>query len=182
MNLGAKQEACVNIFMSFFLGPDTQSSLWKAVAFFLESIALQDISAAEKCFGARAAGERPSPQEGERYNYSKCTAVVRVLEFCTTLLGISTDAAWKVGSRPGFLLLDLAGPLLWCFWPSQTVCCYGNYLFIFFFFGAAPTAYGGSQARGLIGAVATSLHQRHSNTGSELRLRPRPQRTATPDP
>uniref|UniRef100_A0A8D1F779 DNA-dependent protein kinase catalytic subunit n=1 Tax=Sus scrofa TaxID=9823 RepID=A0A8D1F779_PIG len=78
------------------LGPDTQSSLWKAVAFFLESIALQDISAAEKCFGARAAGERPSPQEGERYNYSKCTAVVRVLEFCTTLLGISTDAAWKL--------------------------------------------------------------------------------------
>ena len=31
---------------------------------------------------------------------------------------------------------------------------------------AAPTAYGGFQARGLIGAVATSLCQSHSNAGS----------------
>ena len=47
---------------------------------------------------------------------------------------------------------------------------------------AAPTAYGGSQARGPIGAVATGLHQSHSNSGSEPRLRPIPQLTATPDP
>jgi len=46
---------------------------------------------------------------------------------------------------------------------------------------AAPAAYGGSQARGLIGAVATGLRQSHSNTGSELRLQPTPQFTATPD-
>ena len=32
--------------------------------------------------------------------------------------------------------------------------------------GATPTAYGGSQARGLIGAVATSLHHSHSNARS----------------
>ena len=44
---------------------------------------------------------------------------------------------------------------------------------------AAPTAYGGSQTRGLIGAVAASL--RHSNTGSELHLRLTRQLTATPD-
>ena len=49
-------------------------------------------------------------------------------------------------------------------------------------------AYGGSQARGLIGAIAASLHQSHSNTSSEphLRLTPqlmaRPQLTATLDP
>ena len=43
-------------------------------------------------------------------------------------------------------------------------------------------AYGGSQARGLIGAVAASLHQSHSNAASELRLRPTPQLTAMPDP
>ena len=30
--------------------------------------------------------------------------------------------------------------------------------FVFFFFRAAPIAYGGSQARGLIGAAATCLH------------------------
>ena len=46
---------------------------------------------------------------------------------------------------------------------------------------APPAAYGGSQARGLIGAVATGLRQSHSNVGSEPRLQPTPQLTATPD-
>uniref|UniRef100_A0A8D0N9H5 Rho GDP-dissociation inhibitor 1 n=2 Tax=Sus scrofa TaxID=9823 RepID=A0A8D0N9H5_PIG len=69
-------------------------------------------------------------------------------------------------------------------------------LLFFFFFGlfafsrAAPAAYGGSQARSLIGAAATSLHHSHnqqrgipaSNVGSELRLQPTPQLTAMPDP
>ena len=47
---------------------------------------------------------------------------------------------------------------------------------IFFFLGggrlfrAAPVAYGGSQARGPSGVVATSLHHSHSNTGSEPHL------------
>ena len=60
------------------------------------------------------------------------------------------------------------------------------YLFIYFvfllFLWATPVAYGGSQARGPIGAVATGLRQSHSNAGSELRLQPTPQLTATPDP
>ena len=46
---------------------------------------------------------------------------------------------------------------------------------------ASPTAYGGSQARGPIGAVATGLRQSHSNVGSEPCLQPTPQLTATPD-
>ena len=61
--------------------------------------------------------------------------------------------------------------------------------FLFFFFWsfllflwAAPAAYGGFQARGRIGAVATGLRQSHSNAGSEPRLQPTPQLTATPDP
>ncbi|CAK7289303.1 DNA-dependent protein kinase catalytic subunit [Vulpes lagopus] len=77
------------------LGTETQSSLWKAVAFFLENIAMHDITAAEKCFGTGAAGHRPSPQEGERYNYSKCTIVVRIMEFTTTLLNTSPEG-WKL--------------------------------------------------------------------------------------
>ncbi|XP_029779032.1 DNA-dependent protein kinase catalytic subunit [Suricata suricatta] len=77
------------------LGTETQSSLWKAVTFFLESIAMYDITAAEKCFGAGAIGRRPSPQEEERYNYSKCTIVVRILEFTTTLLSVSPEG-WKL--------------------------------------------------------------------------------------
>ena len=61
------------------------------------------------------------------------------------------------------------------------------YLFIFIFClfaisWAAPMAYEGSQARGLIGAVAASLRQSHSDVGSEPRLQPTPQLTATPDP
>ena len=47
---------------------------------------------------------------------------------------------------------------------------------------AAPLTYGGSQARSLIGAVAASLYQNHRNAGSEPRLQPTPQLTATPDP
>ena len=52
----------------------------------------------------------------------------------------------------------------------------------FCIFRAAPTAYGGSQARGLIGAAAAGLGHSHSNAGSELHLRPTPQLMATPDP
>ena len=50
------------------------------------------------------------------------------------------------------------------------------YLFIclFAFSRAAPESYGGSQAMGLIGAVAAGLHQSHSNAGSELHLQPTP--------
>ena len=47
---------------------------------------------------------------------------------------------------------------------------------------AAPVAYGGSQARGQIGAVAAGLHQGHSKAGSEPRLQPTPQLTTTLDP
>ena len=47
---------------------------------------------------------------------------------------------------------------------------------------AAPAACGGSQARGRIRAVATGLHQSHSNAGSGPHLQPTPQPTAMPDP
>ena len=69
---------------------------------------------------------------------------------------------------------------------------YGNCMFSFLIFfvcvcvfllfpWATPVAYGGSQARGLIGAVATGLRQSHSNTGSEPYLQPTPQLTAMLD-
>ena len=52
------------------------------------------------------------------------------------------------------------------------------FLFIYFVFlsfsRAALVAYGGSQARGLIGATAASLHQSHSNARSEPHLRTTP--------
>ena len=56
------------------------------------------------------------------------------------------------------------------------------YFCLFFFSRAAPAAYDGSQARGLMGAVAAGLHHSHSNAGSEPHLWTTPQLTATPDP
>ena len=79
-------------------------------------------------------------------------------------------------------------------WSQPGCCCSGNSgrslvkpinltLFFFFlaFFRAAPAIYGSPQARGRIRAVACLRHS-HGNMGSELRLRPTPQLTATPDP
>ena len=47
---------------------------------------------------------------------------------------------------------------------------------------AAPTAYGGSQARGPIGAAADGLQYSHSNAASEPHLCPTPQLMTMPDP
>ena len=66
------------------------------------------------------------------------------------------------------------GPEQWRHSFNFFVC-----LFVFAFSGAA---YGGSQARGRIGAVATGLCQSHSNSGSEPHLRPTPQLIAMHDP
>ena len=61
-----------------------------------------------------------------------------------------------------------------------------NFKIFFFFFGlvffrATLAAYGGSQGRSPIGAIATSLHHSHSYLESELCLRPTPQLKATLD-
>ena len=59
-------------------------------------------------------------------------------------------------------------------------------IYFFFFplwlFRAAPEAYGSFQARGQIGAAASSLHQSHNNLGSKPQLWSTPQVTARPDP
>ena len=57
-----------------------------------------------------------------------------------------------------------------------------NFFFVFCPFRATPVAYEGSQAWGLIRAIAAGLCQRHSNMGSEPHLQLIPQLTATPDP
>ena len=48
------------------------------------------------------------------------------------------------------------------------------FLSFFFFFRATPLAYGGSQARGQIGAVTTGLCHSHGNVGSTPSLPPTP--------
>ena len=64
--------------------------------------------------------------------------------------------------------------------PSTRILFLPAHLFFFFFFRAIPAAYGGSQARSQIRAVAAGLC--HSNVGSELHLRPTPQLMAMSDP
>ena len=49
------------------------------------------------------------------------------------------------------------------------------FIYLSLLFRATPVAYGGSRARGPIGATAASLHHNHSNTRSEPHLRPTPQ-------
>ena len=79
--------------------------------------------------------------------------------------------------------------------PQQELLYLFLFFFLFFFFvflsfvvvivvaisWATPAAYGGSQSKDLIRAVAAGLHRSHSNTGSEPRLRPTPQLRAMPD-
>ena len=49
-----------------------------------------------------------------------------------------------------------------------------TYLLICHLFRASPTAYGISQARGRLGAVAAGLHHSHSSVGSKPHLRTTP--------
>ena len=69
---------------------------------------------------------------------------------------------------------------LW--WEILEDTCMSTPFFCCFVFRAAPGAYGGSQARGPIGATAAGLHRSHSNPGSEPHLQPTPQLKATLDP
>ena len=89
---------------------------------------------------------------------------------------------FNISFRMGLVLLcSFSFCLLENFFISPSILL----LFFFCLFAiswAAPVAYGGSQTRGPIGAVAASLHQSHSNLGSEPPLQPTPQLTATPDP
>ena len=75
-----------------------------------------------------------------------------------TLLPRQEALLWKLlpdwGAAP-------ASPLLVTFGTAEM-----NWLFVCALFRAAPAAYGGSQARGQIGAVAAHLHHSHSSASS----------------
>ncbi|XP_032559787.1 DNA-dependent protein kinase catalytic subunit isoform X2 [Chiroxiphia lanceolata] len=78
------------------LGVNESSSFLEAVQFFLETIALHDIHAAEQCFDCSSKGSIFSPQERDVYNYSKCTIIVRIMEFVTTILELCQQDFWKL--------------------------------------------------------------------------------------
>ena len=67
--------------------------------------------------------------------------------------------------------------------PQQELPEVTDFFFlVFLLFRAAPEAYRGSQARGLVRAVAAGLRHNHSNVGPEPCLRPTPQLMVTPAP
>ena len=75
--------------------------------------------------------------------------------------------------------MELCNKVLACHFRNPVVVC----VCVFFFpLRAASMAYGGSQARGCIRAVATSLHLSHSNEGCKPHLQPTPQLTAMLEP
>ena len=69
-------------------------------------------------------------------------------------------------------------------WVCSVLFLFSFFFFFFFFylFRATPVAYGGSQGRGRIGAVAAGLHHSHINTGSEPHLGHTPWLLVVPDP
>ena len=90
----------------------------------------------------------------------KCSLTFLLILQVQTLLsqGVFPDSA-----RQGQDLCYMLSQLILCFFPRLLA-----------FSRAAPTAYGGSQARGQIGAAAACLHQSHSNAGSKPRPQPTP--------
>uniref|UniRef100_A0A8C3TYH6 DNA-dependent protein kinase catalytic subunit n=1 Tax=Catharus ustulatus TaxID=91951 RepID=A0A8C3TYH6_CATUS len=70
------------------LGVNKSSKFLEAVRFFLDTIALHDIHAAEQCFDCSSKSNIFSPQERDMYNYSKCTIIVRIMGFVTLILEI----------------------------------------------------------------------------------------------
>ncbi|XP_010572684.1 PREDICTED: DNA-dependent protein kinase catalytic subunit isoform X5 [Haliaeetus leucocephalus] len=78
------------------LGVNERSSFLEAVQFFLETIALHDIHTAEQCFDCSSKGSTFSPQERDVYNYSKCTIIVRTMEFVTMILETCQQDFWKL--------------------------------------------------------------------------------------
>ena len=102
---------------------------------------------------------------------------------CFHILAIINFAAMNIGVHVFLWIMNFSRYMF----TSRIAGSYGDSIFRFFFafffpFWATPVAFGGSQARSLIRAVAVGLHQGHSNAGSKPHLQPTPQLTAMPDP
>ena len=119
------------------------------------------------------------------------TGFNRYCKFCFVLSAI--NHIWVLGSKFPFFsgdFLSLQRDIFYWVsridgeqWTFLRLYRMNIYLFICLFAisWADPSAYGGSQARGLIRTAATGPCQSHSNAGSQPRLQPTPQLTATPD-
>ncbi|XP_060920840.1 DNA-dependent protein kinase catalytic subunit isoform X2 [Labrus mixtus] len=94
---------CYNTFISLhILKPQhmfnlkEKSSFLKAVSFFLSELSTRDLSAAESCFPVGEKTSHFSPREVDQYNFSKCTIIVRLLEFTAMILVKADQDFWKL--------------------------------------------------------------------------------------
>ncbi|KAF4089760.1 hypothetical protein AMELA_G00069750 [Ameiurus melas] len=95
---------CYNTFTSLrlmqphrILDSAEKSSFLPALRFFLTELALHDLKAARACFKQTdSTWAHFSPRETELYNYSKCTIIVRLLEFSTMVLLKCQKDLWKL--------------------------------------------------------------------------------------
>ncbi|MEQ2187982.1 hypothetical protein GOODEAATRI_010272 [Goodea atripinnis] len=110
----------VQQFNRYFLPDSTGSkdnSFLKATHFFLTELAVHGLTAAESCFPHGERTSHFSPREVDQYNYSKCTIVVRLLEFASMILDKGDQGIWKrrCVSRP------LWGST-WLTWSVEDLC------------------------------------------------------------
>uniref|UniRef100_A0A3B4GU24 DNA-dependent protein kinase catalytic subunit n=1 Tax=Pundamilia nyererei TaxID=303518 RepID=A0A3B4GU24_9CICH len=94
---------CYNTFIGlhiikpqYILSSKDKSRFLKALHFFLTELATHELVAAESCFPLGEKTSHFSPREVEQYNYSKCTIIVRLLEFTTMILAKGDKELWKL--------------------------------------------------------------------------------------
>ncbi|XP_034562055.1 DNA-dependent protein kinase catalytic subunit [Notolabrus celidotus] len=94
---------CYNTFINLhiikphqMISLEEKSSFLKAVSFFLTELATRDLAAAENCFAFGEKTSHFSPREVDQYNFSKCTILVRLLEFSTMILVKGEQDFWKL--------------------------------------------------------------------------------------
>ncbi|XP_037550083.1 DNA-dependent protein kinase catalytic subunit [Nematolebias whitei] len=94
---------CYNTFISLhivkpqhILNSKDKSSFLKATRFFLTELAAHELTAAESCFSLGEKTSHFSPREVDQYNYSKCTIIVRLLEFASMILVKGDQGFWKL--------------------------------------------------------------------------------------
>uniref|UniRef100_A0A8C7HZ68 DNA-dependent protein kinase catalytic subunit n=1 Tax=Oncorhynchus kisutch TaxID=8019 RepID=A0A8C7HZ68_ONCKI len=93
---------CYNTFIGLHIIKPQQilgsekSSFLNALGFFLAELATKELEAAEGCFRAGQRISLFSPRERDQYNYSKCTIIVRLMEFATVVLVKCQQDFWKL--------------------------------------------------------------------------------------
>ncbi|XP_049912803.1 DNA-dependent protein kinase catalytic subunit isoform X2 [Epinephelus moara] len=78
------------------LSSKEKSSFLRAMRFFLTELATRDLATAESCFPVSKKTSHFSPGEVDQYNYSKCTIIVRLLEFASMILVKGDKEFWKL--------------------------------------------------------------------------------------